>query len=297
MIGLFLINQKGYVVLKRLIENQLMTNVSFVVSYEEQHVEEKYYFMIKQLCHDNDIHFIERRKFDFEQVDSTIDYIIAVGWQYLVPTEKLDKKSIKMIILHDSLLPKYRGFAPTSTAIINGEKEVGVSALYANDDMDAGDIILQSKMTIGDDEYISEVIERQSGIYYEMVEKLLIMIESNSITSYKQDESQVTYSIWRDEADCKIDWNKSSVDIYRVIRAVGNPYCGAYSFMDGKKIKIVRAELADEMNFEIRNPGKIWSIKDGIPTIVCREGMLRILESRWEDGEKVVYSKLRKRFD
>lgn len=296
MIGLFLVNQRGYTVLKTAIENSMMKNIAFVVSYEEENVQEKYYHLIKQLCCDNKIKFYERKDFDFQALETNVTHFIAVGWQYLISKKELDKKNIDLIVFHDSLLPRYRGFAPTPTAMINGESEVGVTALYAVDEMDAGEIILQRKMEIGEDEYISEVIDRQSLVYADMVQEILESIENNNLNSYAQDEKLATFSIWRDEADCQIDWRKSSLEIYRLIRAVGNPYMGAYSFMDGEKIKILRACLTDDVNFEVRNPGKIWSLKDGVPTIVCGKGMLKILESEWENGEKVVYNRLRKRF-
>ncbi len=296
MVGLFLVNQRGYTVLKGIIENDMLGNVSFVVSYEEELVKEKYYQLIKQLCSNNKIKFIERKNFDFQTLDGNTTHFIAIGWQYLISKKELDNRNIELIVFHDSLLPRYRGFAPTPTAMINGETEVGVTALYAVDEMDAGEIILQRKMEIGQDEYISEVIDRQSLLYADMVQEIMKGIENNKLSSYAQDENLATFSIWRDEADCQIDWSKSSLEIYRLIRAVGNPYMGAYSFMGEKKIKIIRACLADDVNFEVRNPGKIWSLKDGVPTIVCGKGMLKILESEWENGEKVVYNRLRKRF-
>lgn len=299
--GLFLVNQRGYVVLNKIIEMGLTKNVGFVVSYQEMNVKEKYYDHICQLCMINDIKLYDKKEFLSENIDIVLSvynvkFCIAIGWQYLLAVDKMEQSGAKLIVFHDALLPRYRGFAPTPTAILNGEEEIGVTALFAIDKMDAGEIILQCRMQISDKEYIKDIIERQSALYAEMAITIINKINKGTLTSYPQDEAKATYSIWRNEEDCQINWNESNVDILRLIRAVGDPYLGAYTYYEGRKIKIIRAELEEDITFEQRDTGKIWSIIDGQPIVICKIGLLRIVEAREEDNSRVIFTKLRRRF-
>ena len=123
-------NQKGYFVLKSLIDKQLVNKIGFVVSSSDKGVAEDFYFPIKKLCIDNLIPFAERKH------DAPFtDFKIAIGWRWLIDHNE------NLIVLHDSLLPKYRGFAPLVIALINGEKEIGATELWAENDFDQGDII------------------------------------------------------------------------------------------------------------------------------------------------------------
>lgn len=297
---LFLVNKKGYYCLASLISAGLKNNIGIVVSYKQINVREDYFLPIKAICESNNIVFLEKMEFNCNAEELLKRYFItggiAIGWQYLLPLEWFEGVENKLIVFHDSLLPRYRGFAPTPTAIIKGDKELGVTALYATNEVDQGDIILQKKYEISDTEYMEDIIERQCEIYSEMLKRIILLCENNQLTSSSQDESKATYSVWRDLNDCAINWNLDSKAIIRLIRAVSFPYMGAYSFIGDKKIYIDRAEEVEDLVFEIRYPGKIWKITADGPIIICGNGMLKIKEARYDDGTKVVFKKLRNRF-
>lgn len=299
---LFIVNEKGAVTLKALIDSHMERNIGFVVSYKQALVQEDYYEAIKKMCNKAKIPCFERHEINNETIAFNlskydISGAITIGWQFLLPMEWFDSLEFKLIVFHDSLLPKYRGFSPTPTAIINGEQKVGITAIFATDEMDAGEIVEQRELELHPDEYIKDVIQRQANVFAEMVKEIIWKSEKDLLTSYPQDETGVTYSIWRDEKDCKINWTESSQAIYRLIRAVGSPYIGAYTYYNGAKIKIVKAVPVEDINFEIRYPGKIWKIESGNPIIMCGSGMIKILEAEDSSGNKVIFKKLRSRME
>ena len=298
-LALFLATEKGYKSLERLINSGKASKIGCVVSFKEENVAHDWHGDIKNLCGANKILFLSwlEAKNNLSELfrKNKITSAIAISWRFLLPLEINNFLEIPLIVFHDSLLPKYRGFAPTPTAIINGEKFIGVTALFASQAADEGDIIIQRKIEVPHDKYMKEIINEQAFIYAGMLEEILSMIETGNICAYKQDENQASYSIWRNPEDCKINWNNSAEYIYNFIRALGEPYLGAYCYYNGEKIIIDKSEIISDKIFELRDAGKIWSIKNNMPEIICGSGMLRITQAHYEDGEKVKFLKLRAR--
>lgn len=297
---LFIVNEKGAVTLKTLVENSMIDHIGFVVTYKQNLVQEDYSDEIKRVCFNEGIACFERREINAETIYKYLKQYdicgaITIGWQFILPMEWFEGLEVGLIVFHDSLLPKYRGFSPTPSAIINGETQLGVTAIFATNEMDAGEVVLQRAFTLLPDEYIKDVIQRQSVIFAEMVMEILRKSENNALNSYPQDKTQITYSVWRDEEDCRIDWKQSSDVIYRLIRAVGTPYIGAYCYYNDERIKILKAVPVEDVYFEIRYPGKIWKFESGNPIIICGSGMLKIIDAEDMDGNKIAFKKLRSR--
>ena len=101
--------------------------------------------------------------------------------------------------------------------------------MTACDKADNGDIILQRKMKIGSDEYIREIIDRQSELMADMLLDIISNLKNGKIKRTAQNDADATYSIWRGPEDCRIDWDRSARDIYNLIRAVSDPYPGAFT--------------------------------------------------------------------
>lgn len=218
---------------------------------------------------------------------------VAISWRHLLPLTLNKFLKYPLIIFHDSLLPKYRGFAPTPTAVMAGETEIGVTAFFAVKEVDAGDIILQTKMQISQDMYIGKIIDEQAKIYALMLERIVENMKLGSLISAPQNENFATYSIWRNEEDCLIDWKKSAADIYNFVRALGEPYPNAFTYFNEQKIYILKTAILEDKNFVLRDCGKIWSIKNNQPEIICGSGMIKILEARNTQGEIFLFNKLR----
>jgi len=297
---LFLCSTKrGYEIIKHVNENY-RNLIGCVSTFEDVDVREKWNMEITKYCKRNNIFLIDYEvlKNDFIKyiTQKELTNIIAIGWKYLLPLHIIEYLKSEIIIFHDSLLPKYRGFSPTPTAVICGEKKIGLSVIFANKGIDTGDIITQKSMFIGYDEYINEIINNSINLYKEAIEEVIIMIKNNRFSRVKQINEEATYSIWRDNIDCKINWSKSNTEIYNLIRAVSSPYMGAYTYINGKKIIINKARKEDyDMNFAKRDNGKIWSICNNEPLIVCGKGLLSITDAEYENRNKVVFNKIRSR--
>lgn len=297
-IAMFIASQKGWYSLKRAIEGGYAQKIKLVATFKEIDVEKSYDQEIMALCREYEIPCYlwgEQIKESLLQtlIDLEIDIAFAVSWRFLINTEVNQVIKYGLVVFHDSLLPKYRGFAPTPTAIMCGEDKVGVTAILAADKVDEGDIILQKEIPVGENDYISDVIAKEARICGDMVVEILQKAADDSITPMKQDHSAATYSIWRNVEDCKIDWNKTSVEIRNMIRAVSSPYPGAYFFYQKRKVIVKSAEIMGEMNFAVRQPGKIWQIANNCPMVICGRGMLKIIDAEYEDGSKVMFNRLR----
>lgn len=288
--GFYLMNKKGLLVLQSVFKKFSNKNIAFVVSSKDKNLLNDFYEEIKCFCFNNNIIFFDKS----ENIDVWADYVFAIGWRWLIK----EKPEMKIIVLHDSLLPKYRGFSPIVTALINGEEEVGVTALTADAEYDKGDIIVQKSMRITYPIKIKNVIDDICNLYENIV--LCIMenlIFSKDIINIKQKNEEATYSLWRDEDDYFIDWNKSSFFIKRFIDVVGDPYLGALSYVGKKKIRILDAEVVNDLKIENRDIGKVIHLLDGCPCVVCGEGIIKINDMiDDETREQFVLPRFRVRF-
>lgn len=212
--------------------------------------------------------------------------IVAVGWRYLIPMDVVESLPLGLMVFHDSLLPRHRGFAPLATAILCGDREAGVTVLHGCERMDAGEIIAQRRMELKESDSIATAIARALPIYGGLMEELLELLDTGApLPRIQQDESAATYSIWRNPEDAEIDWNQDAPSIDRLVRASGSPYPGAFTGLHGRMVRVRRVELLPDIEFSIREPGKVWQLLDGIPSVVCGRGILRIVDASWGDDE------------
>lgn len=296
---LFIANEKGFEYLKDF-TSYSKEKIGCVVSFRENNVNISYYDKIKTFCENNELVFENWRSIK-SNIASLIAHhsitdIVLIGWKFLIP-ERI-KKLLKgeMIVYHDSLLPKFRGFCPTPTAIIKGEKEFGFSIIKAEKEMDTGDILMQKRYPLKEEYYVEDIIKILSKGYSDSIPFLLDGSLKKSFFK-KQDEKLATYSCWRDLNDMQIDWSQKNTDIYNFIRALGNPYKGAFTYLDDKKIYIFKSEIIrEDKQFELNYPGKFWEINDAEATIICGKGLLKISDCFIENGERLKFNKLRKRF-
>lgn len=161
--------------------------------------------------------------------------------------------------------------------LINKEKKIGVTALFANENYDCGDIIFQSISKVTYPIKIADAIEKISENYIETVLYIIEKINLREpLIGIPQDNNNATYSLWRDDDDYIIDWNKNSKFIENFINSVGYPYNGASTFIDRKKIRILEAEDFPDVKIMNRTPGKIIFVENSYPIVVCGEGLLKL---------------------
>lgn len=266
----FILTKKGYWVLRNFIEQFGPDFIDLVIIEEDKKIENDYYSEIRKICIDNNIKWFNRK----EKYTISGGICFAISWKWII-----NQSNFKLIILHDSLLPKYRGFAPLVTALINGDKKIGVTALWAEDNYDTGRIICQKEIDVNYPKKIAEVIDDLILVYSSIVIEIFQDLTlKKSLLGIEQNESEATYSLWLDEEDYCINWNQDASKIQRFIDAVGSPYNGASSFIENKKVRIFDAETVADVYIENRSPGKIIFLKEGIPIVVCKSGLLRLKE-------------------
>ena len=275
-IHLYAMNQKGFAVLEGMVRELGPESITAVIGARDAGVQRDYYDEVRACSLDHGITFLDRS----QAAGIVTVNALAIGWRWIIAS------CPNLIVLHDSLLPRYRGFAPLPTALMNGDTEIGVTALRASAEYDRGEIIDQKRLPVEYPLKISEVIDRITGLYVELaVGVARTLLTGLPLQSYPQNEADATYSLWRDEEDYRIDWSQDAAAIKRFIDALGFPYKGACSEMDGVLVRILDAAVEADVTIEQRTPGKIIFVRDQIPTVVCGSGLLRLLDVRDAAGE------------
>lgn len=173
------------------------------------------------------------------------DLICVVAYGKILPQELLDITKYGCVNVHGSLLPEYRGAAPIQWAVLNGDKKTGVTTMFMNAGMDTGDMILKEEVEIGEDETTGELWDRLKTIGANLLIKTVKEIENGTATRTKQPEEGTMAPMLSKEM-AKIDWkNKTANDIKNLVRGL-NPIMGAYTFLDGKKIKFWKVQTLTE---------------------------------------------------
>jgi len=219
------------------------------------------------------------------------DVICVVAYGRILPKEILEIPSKGCINVHGSLLPKYRGAAPIQWAVLNGDKKTGVTTMYMDVGMDTGDMILKQETQIGEDETTGELWERLSKIGGDLLVKTLKEIENKTAPRIKQGDD-FTMAPMLDKSIAKIDWeNKTALEIKNLVRGL-NPIMGAYTFLNGKKIKFWKVDVAKDifadgdMEFMKNGTVIVSDKRDGI-YIKTKDGILKVLEVQGENAKKM----------
>ncbi len=252
-------------VLDGLIKNY---NVVLVVTQEDKEKDRKgnlLYTPVKRLAIDNNIPVYQPnsiRKEYAKILEYNPDIIVTCAYGQIIPIELLNYPKYGCINVHASLLPKLRGGAPIHRALMNGDKETGITIMYMDEKMDNGDIISQEKTPIYEDENLDSLYDRLSKMGSELLLKTLPDILSNTNKRIKQDEKNVTYGYNINREEEKIDFNSESLKIHNKVRALSTRP-GAYCYLDDKRLKIYKTSLTDTISEG--KPGTIMDVtKNGI---------------------------------
>lgn len=259
-----------------------------VFSYEQKDDESNAFTDIKLQCQQYGSDLVEDRRPEFIPEVRTF----LIGWQYL-----FSGSTDKVVVFHDSLLPDLRGFAPTVTALITGRGRLGVTAFQPDNGVDTGPIYLQDGFDVTHPLRVSEALKRQAELMAALAAEILAADAAGApLSPETQDESGATYSIWRDELDFRLDPSMSAAEIVRRVYALGYPYQGA-QIQTGESLLIVHDAIeVEELNFAIRDVGKIWRIDPDGPVMICGQGMVKFTDLKTQTGEPWSPQKLRMRF-
>ncbi|HKI44813.1 MAG TPA: methionyl-tRNA formyltransferase [Balneolales bacterium] len=177
------------------------------------------------------------------------------------------------INLHASLLPKYRGAAPIHWAVVNGDAETGCSIFFLSEEVDGGKILLQRKTPIGMMENTGEVYDRLKDLGSDLLAEAVDRIASGSYELQEQDERQSTPAPKVFNEDAFIDFRAKALEVHNRIRGM-NPFPGAWTTIDGNRLKLLRARPADS---EPVSTGNV-DIVDGSVIVGCGSGTLELLD-------------------
>jgi methionyl-tRNA formyltransferase len=280
---IYSLGEKGYRVVKALYESTGDHELVCVIG-QDCAVDKDYSSELSGFCSLNKIKCYKREEFALER--SVYDLALAVGWRWII--KGVPEK--KLIVFHDSLLPRYRGFAPLVTALINKEKVTGVTALFGAKDYDTGNIVLQKTMDINYPTKIEVEIHNISNIYAEMAAELVAKCNGNvgNLLGYQQDEAKASYSLWLDEEDYRINWGGDAKDVEHFISCVGYPYRGATAVLNGERVRITKGIARADVKIENRTPGKVITLESGLPVVVCGSGLITLIEVWGESGESLL---------
>ncbi|WP_022851186.1 methionyl-tRNA formyltransferase [Limisalsivibrio acetivorans] len=208
------------------------------------------------------------------------DFLVVVAYGKILSERVLNVPAKAPINVHFSLLPKYRGAAPVNWAIVNGEKETGVTTMFMDVGLDTGDMLKTAATPIDrktTEDLLSELAVTGAELLVRTVE------EFDSITPEKQKDEDSTYAPMMKKEDGLIDWNKPAEEIERLIRGF-QPWPAAHSYLEGKMFKFYGADPVSGKSIE---PGTIFDINKKSFSIACGDGALKIKDLQMEGKKRM----------
>ena len=212
------------------------------------------------------------------------DFFVVVAYGHLLTSELLALPGIAAINLHASLLPKYRGAAPIQRAVMNGDKETGVTTMRMDRGMDTGDILLFEKTAIDPLDTSGSLHDRLAGMGGNLVLTTMEGMLNGQLTPKPQDHSKATHAPMLKKADGHIDWSLPVSHIFCLIRGV-TPWPGAFTFHNDMRLKIHRAHPILEPVSE--PPGTVLKTFPGELRISTGNGVLQVLEIQGASGKRL----------
>lgn len=212
-----------------------------------------------------------------------IDLIITAAYGQYVPTKLLNAPTHRAINVHASLLPKYRGAAPIHYAVLNGDEKTGVTIMYMEKEMDAGNIISQREIAINDEDDTGNLFEKLSLVGRDLLMDTLPAIFAGENESIVQNEDEVTFSPMISKEQEKIDWTLTAREVFNHIRAL-RPAPGAYTILEDQRFKIWAAEVVEDNTSA--EPGTIIFADTKEMYVACGEGSVLSLIEVQPSGKK-----------
>lgn len=210
------------------------------------------------------------------------DIMIVLGWYSIIPHKVIDSMPMGTVAIHASLLPKYRGMAPIPWAIISGETKTGVTFFHLDRGVDTGDVIAQRSFAITNTDNCATVYKKATEDSIAILKQFLPLLASGKAPRIVQNHAEAKTFPRRTPADGLIDWSQPSTEIYDFIRAQTHPYPGAFTLLQGKKLRIWKASKSGEINSS-NLPGEV--VADNLKLCVTTSDGSIVLEQCQLDGE------------
>ena len=277
-------------ILQALIDEEIIEIVG-VVSQPDRKVGRKQIITpppVKQLAMEHNLTMYQPEKLSGsdemkEILTLDIDLIITAAYGQYVPTKLLNAPTHRAINVHASLLPKYRGAAPIHYAVLNGDEKTGVTIMYMEKEMDAGNIISQREIAINDEDDTGNLFEKLSLVGRDLLMDTLPAIFAGENESIVQNEDEVTFSPMISKEQEKIDWTLTAREVFNHIRAL-RPAPGAYTILEDQRFKIWAAEVVEDNTSA--EPGTIIFADTKEMYVACGEGSVLSLIEVQPSGKK-----------
>jgi methionyl-tRNA formyltransferase len=289
-IFLFLGSRRGHAVLKKLIATK--AHIGGILCLVEDPHEEQYHPKVSVIAKEHGIPLFyssEVKSSEYAAVLEKIkpDIAFAIGWRYLITPAAYNIPPKGTLIIHDSLLPTYRGFAPMNWALINGEKTTGVTLFHIAEGVDCGPIVDQLATEITLQDTAKTLDEKLITLYEDIIVKNLPMLAEGKVKATPQNEALATYTCKRTPEDGEINWQQSALQIYNFIRALTHPFPGAYTMLRGKHVLIWSAQLPAHNDKYVGNvPGRILGKRDGMIEVLTGNGVLQLARLQFSDEDE-----------
>ena len=186
-----------------------------------------------------------------------------------------------IINLHGSLLPDFKGITPIASALMNGVKEVGATSHFISERLDEGDIILQKKVPISDEDHAMDVFEKTWSLYPELLLETIERIEQGDVYRIPQVKGAGSYYPRRQRSQEQINWDKPTVEVYNFIRALSYPFRGAYTHFEGKQLIVWKVAKTDSSH-HVGIPGQIIRMGDFGVIVKTYDSTLELVEVQAE---------------
>lgn len=214
------------------------------------------------------------------------DLIITLAYGQIVPQSVLNIPKFGCVNLHGSILPKYRGAAPIQYALLNGDKETGMSLMKMTAAMDAGDVYAVKQIKIDDDDNCTTLFNKMAVVARDLILESLPKLFTKELIAMPQDENFVTFSPSIKPEEEKIDLSSSCSQIINKIRALSYQP-GAYLLLNDEKLKIYKAKLIDRSSGET---GKIIKADKNGLYLQCQDGVISLLEVQRQGKKRMKYN-------
>ncbi|WP_031516170.1 methionyl-tRNA formyltransferase [Desulfofalx alkaliphila] len=212
------------------------------------------------------------------------DLIVVVAYGKILPLRILQIPPLGCINVHASLLPKYRGAAPIHWAVINGEKQTGITTMYMDEGMDTGDVILSEAIEIKPDDTVGDVHDRLALLGAKVLGETIDGILRGHAPRFAQDHDQASYAPMLKREHELIHWSRGAEDINNQVRGM-NPWPGTYTTMDGEILKVWRTKVLEKESGSL--PGTVVAIEDRCPVVQTGKGCLALLELQLQGAKRL----------
>lgn len=269
----------GYYCIEELLRQG--AEIALIFTHEDSATEQIWFESVRSLADKHAIRYLTTDINRLENIEIlkaiAPDFIFSFYYRNMIGKQILDIPKQGALNLHGSYLPKYRGRVPVNWAVINGEQETGATLHYMVEKPDAGDIVDQEKIAIEFSDTALDVFNKVTTTAVNIIGRSWPLLKTGSASRIAMNLSEGSYFSGRKPSDGEINWNKSAVEIYNLVRAVTHPYPGAFTTLDGKKMIVWKALPIAGYG----EPGKIIS-KTPL-TIGTGDGLLKIESFDFEE--------------